>query len=890
MKKQRRAIEILPADKAYATYFPSYNKVYDGTYIKSWDEMVEKMDKPVLLNISAEDWQKIKETDKRTALELKFSAGAFDSGACPKAKDLKTGNIRPSHAEEVPRPDSYNMVVLDADGQGKKGIPEDFDKKLEEALKDYEYYAYATISSNETSKRRRIVVPLAKPATFDQREALVRYIAEKVDMASVDRASARNKQLMCLPVHTKGGDSYHYHHKGEHLDPEKWLPEGSESLLNWPRWEGEDNIQRRSNRDRKVWVEQGKWVPVPDKNRLHNAYNATYKMSDILPRYGYEPCGPGRWMRTGGALDGLKVTNDSILYSYYGNDRLTTGQDLDAFEVYIICEYGSLSEKENWAKAYADAGRDEKVKQTMLGAFDVVLPPEAESWSVMYDNTEEGIAQRCASFYPHKIRDGKWYTYKNGIYTRSKTSALITDALQMVRIASALSPEDETLRDMIGKRTVGANIVQIWESIAMQNIIPDDEWENKPWYLNFTDCTIDLKAWCEGKPFIREHNPDDLLTESTGYSWKEVENLNPEAMDEVIRGLETYIPDPDLRAYMQRALGRALTATAATEDRCFWLMGPDGGNGKTTMLYAIRGALGSYYYNIDGKYLYYSANDTSDPEGPSPKKAGMRDKRFVNFSEYNEVRTLDPEKYKSFCSAGILSGRRLNEDNINFRAKCCCYIDSNGMPGLLKRENAILRRTRVIPFYQRLDGDGSVKDRWSTDREIHTAMLAWLMLGLKDWYSRGCKVDGKLDEDATIPADVVVETKNWINSFEDPRDFFEDYYIVTHDKKDYLIPEDCYSAYLSQVYDKGATQHAFRQAEARWLREHGINEKAKRQVQSDGLRRMCYIGVRLYTERDNRVKRPYSPIKLAKEPEQEYTKPKVEEVSVFTEEDLTATL
>lgn len=855
------AIEILSADEnAYATVFPAYNKVYDGCYLKSWEDVLQRLEKPVLLDINVEEYKKLKEKDAKTALTLKFKAGGYDAGPCPLVKSLKDGSVKPCRASGVPKPNKYSFIVLDADGPKDGVLDNDFDNKLNNLLKKYTYYSHATISSTKEKKKRRILIPLQKPCTADEREAVIRFIANEVGIDNVDKASTHTKQLMCFPVHVKDGDNYHYYNDVNNLmDAVEWLNNNYPDWRNvetQPKWPNETKVKTNkiSNKTKDIAVESGVWCPVYDKNKIHNAYNNTYRISDVLTKSGkYKQESATRWSHTyDDSINGIQVTNDAILFSHYGTDVLSVGSVLDAYETAIILTYGSL-EKENWQRMLVEASNDNNVRKTMVNSVVNELPPDAETWQVLYDSTEEGIAKRCLAYFPHKVRNGKWWRYSNGIYTQVSDAAMLPDVLQMLRIASALQPDDENINYMVGRKTSAHNILNLWFGYASQQEVHSELWENHAWYLHFTDCVVDLEAWCKGENYKLKHSPDMLLTQSVGYAWQDVENVDSKAMNEVITNLETYLPDEQLRDYFQRAVGRALTATACTEDKCIWMLsakfGVDGGNGKSTILAAIQGALGgedntSYYYNMKGKYLYYSSKDR-DAESPSPELSSMRDRRFVNFTEYNGIRTLDSEKYKNYTSAGFINARRLHSNADNFRAKCCCYIDCNGMPGLQKKENAILRRTRVVPFEAELDGDRSIKNRWLTDHNIHVAMLCWLMLGLKSWYDNGQKLDGKIDRDETIPQQVFFQTMSWINSFDSPMDFFDDFYEVTNNDDDYLIGEDCYKTYAEQVYDKGATAHAFRREEEQWLRAHGITRKAKRPVNDYGLRRMCYIGVRL---------------------------------------------
>lgn len=869
-----RAIEVLKPEPAFATMFPSYNKQHEGTYLKDWNALRERLEKPVKIDMSASDWQKLKTADGKKALAYKFKNGGYIAGACPLVRNIENGDVRPSAEKGVEKPSEYNAIVIDADGpkdeRGKAiGISDDFEQKLAEALDGVEYVLHATISSNKEAKRRRIVVPVAVPVTADVREAFVRYLGAKVGIENIDPACVRGKQLACFPVYID--DDYYVHNEGKMLNVAEWLPSGWENVDSWPQWPGVKPKKQRhiASGGRKVYEETGEWKPVFDKNKIHNAFNKTYRISDVLRKSGkYEQTDNCRWSHLyDAAKDGIKVTNDAILYSYYGNDILSVDGDLDAFETALVLFHGPLDDKKAWSAMYADAMADEAVKKTLLAEVAPDLPEDAETWSQLYDSTEEGIAQRCVSMFPHKTRHGKWMKYTNGIYKEVKPEAILPDVLRVVRIASALQPEDAEISAMLGKKNSAQNIMTIWHGMLAENELPEEAWENKPWLMHFTDFTINLKAYCEGQDFKLEHSPENMLTQTTSYPWSDVENIDPNNFAYVLESIKTYLPEDDLREYFQRSMGRALVGgIACAEDKCVWMLsasaGRDGGNGKSTLLYGVRGAMGgvgdtSYFYKIPGRYLYYSSNDR-DAEAPTSVLAGMRDKRFVQFDEYDGIRTLDTEKYKTFTSAGFLTARKMRENASEFQAKCCVFLDTNGMPGLQRREYAILRRSRVVPFRAKLQGAETIKAQWTHNHDIHVAVMAWLLLGLKNWYDNGCKLDGGIDDKA-IPEETYTETLSWWKSFESPEDFFDDYYVITNNDKDYILPDECYDAYNAQVYDRGATMHAFKQAESRWLREHGLGTKKKRPGR-DGVRRMYYVGVRLNDGKEV-TKRPYAEIK-----------------------------
>lgn len=853
--------EVLEAGNGYATLYPSYNAVNDGIYIKDWKEMLVKLENPMNLDLTITDFIKLKESDDgKKALAVKFKNGGYECGASPLVKDLKTGDIKPSRASGVPRINKYNLVVIDADGEKGSTLPNDFDDKVKDVLGDYEYYVHSTISSTNNAHRRRIIIPLANPITADIREATVRYLASAFgDINNVDKASKNGKQMMCFPVHCSGGEIYKYHNEGKIFNPLEWLPAGWEDVQNQPKWKNEKEIKctKRSASGKLLDKESGEWIPVFDKNRLHNAFNKTYRISNVLKESGkYVQESTTRFSHTyDNARNGIQVTNDSWLYSHYGSDILSTGTPLDAYETAIILRYGSL-DKDNWKKMLSDVMHDEDVKKTLLNGLDVDIPDDAESWNTLYDlSTEEGIAQVCCNhLFPHKIRNGKWFRYSDGIYKEVKDISMVQDVLKAIRLCSSLNPDNETLAGMVGKAYTARNILSIWKSLAT-NVEPNGElWENHPNWLVFSDCIVDLDKFAIGDASFKiPFSPDYLLTQTCGYPFADVENVNPASLEKFLNAVETYLPDEDVRNYFHIAVGRSLNAVSASEDKCIWMLSAatnkDGGNGKSTLLGIIKNALGgdsesSYYYEIPGKYLYYNMHESGSAEAPSPILCGCRDRRFVNFYEYDGEKMLDGEKYKNYTSAGYIRARKLNSDGDSFRARFCAYIDCNSLAKLRRKENAILRRTRVIPFDAELKAKGKIKDEFLSDYNLKIACMYWLLIGYKLYFANNMQLDSSV-KDESIPKPVYTAIMEWYDSFDSPNDFFDERYIIDGKEDSYLVFEECFKEYSEQIFYRGATASSFRQAEARWLREHNLGNRVKKYIPKLGVRRNVYVGVYL---------------------------------------------
>jgi putative DNA primase/helicase len=103
----------------------------------------------------------------------------------------------------------------------------------------------------------------------------------------------------------------------------------------------------------------------------------------------------------------------------------------------------------------------------------------------------------------------------------------------------------------------------------------------QPTLLNCVNGTLDLETFD-----LRPHDPSDRLTKKTAA------NYDPAAKAPTWEtNMERFIPDPEVRAYLQRCAGQALFGHRSEE--LLYLYG-HGANFKSTFLRGLRAALGDY--------------------------------------------------------------------------------------------------------------------------------------------------------------------------------------------------------------------------------------------------------------------------------------------------------
>src|SRR4029453_11265651 len=142
--------------------------------------------------------------------------------------------------------------------------------------------------------------------------------------------------------------------------------------------------------------------------------------------------------------------------------------------------------------------------------------------------------------------------------------------------------------------------------------IKPDELDADPWLLNCPNGTLELRTG-----HLRPHRREDLITKTTAAPYDQ--NARHPVFDAC---LERVLPDEPVRAFVQRATGYALTASTR-EEKLFIAHGPTAG-GKSTILTALRRAMGDYATTADAQTFMERRVDGGAPRDDLVKLIGRR--------------------------------------------------------------------------------------------------------------------------------------------------------------------------------------------------------------------------------------------------------------------------
>ncbi|HKY49987.1 MAG TPA: phage/plasmid primase, P4 family [Candidatus Limnocylindria bacterium] len=294
-----------------------------------------------------------------------------------------------------------------------------------------------------------------------------------------------------------------------------------------------------------------------------------------------------------------------------------------------------------------------------------------------------------------------------------------------------------------------------------------------PWCLVVENGELDLRT---GE--LRPHRRETLATKLAPVAWDA--HATCPRFDQFLR--ETLL-DQELVLYLLRFLGYALTGTIRDHALGLW-HGPQGANGKSTLLGLLSSLLGDYAHTMDARTLLSSR--AKDSDAPSPGTAALRGVRLAVAEEVDEGRRWDEALVKRLTGGNRIRTRDLYAKQIEFAPTHKLIVAVNARPRVLGQGDAFWRRVQVVPwvvsFKGREDtelGEKLARERSGILRLLVLGCLSWQRIGLApplvvqahgDEYRRSQDVVGAFVREALAPGsgvspgDVYARYRFWSSS------------------------------------------------------------------------------------------------------------------------------
>ena len=284
----------------------------------TWSELVSKLAEPTVTNETAAEYAKMSKADQGR----KKDVGGFVGGYIPGNGRRIRGAVKERY-----------LITLDADNPG-----EDFIVDLDMELGGMEYVLYSTHSHTADNPRYRVIIPVDRPMTPDEYQAVSRQIADNIGIEFFDPSTHQAERLMYWPSHPKDVEYVYQHSEGSLVSVDTYLStyrDWRDTSL-WPTSEKESQIRLDAAK------KQGN--PL-EKKGLIGAFCRSYSITEAIHKFlpeVYEPTAvEDRYTYVAGSsVGGLVIyDNDTFAYSNHATDPIS-GKLVNAFDLVRIHLFG----------------------------------------------------------------------------------------------------------------------------------------------------------------------------------------------------------------------------------------------------------------------------------------------------------------------------------------------------------------------------------------------------------------------------------------------------------------------------------------------------------------------------------------------------------------------
>jgi len=198
--------------------------------------------------------------------------------------------------------------------------------------------------------------------------------------------------------------------------------------------------------------------------------------------------------------------------------------------------------------------------------------------------------------------------------------------------------------------------------------------------------------------------------------------------------LARWQPDPEMREYLQRAVG--YMATGFTHEQAFWIFQGKGRDGKSTMVGALRELLGGYADVADVRtFLDVSQRGGADASPDLARLAG--DCRMISVAEPPRGAKLAEAMIKSFTGGAPILARRLRQDLFSFMPRPKVFMECNSRPVIKGDDEGIWRRIHLVMFEHQVAPGEVDRELGRKLRAEYSGILNWIIEGVAGWLDRG---------------------------------------------------------------------------------------------------------------------------------------------------------
>jgi putative DNA primase/helicase len=320
---------------------------------------------------------------------------------------------------------------------------------------------------------------------------------------------------------------------------------------------------------------------------------------------------------------------------------------------------------------------------------------------------------------------GGWHEWE-GTYWRAcgeeivveTVSRWIKDLLKTAVDGGATADRQRALVGLQSRARI-ANIVALTRGIDGIVTRPED-FDADPWLLNCGNGVVDLT-----RGELLDHDPTLLMRHKTAV------NYLPDARHNDWATALGAFADKQTEDWAQVYLGTGCVGLTPREDVLPFWHGL-GSNGKSTIVGAVKAALGSY-----GRMVLPTLLGGRREEHPT-QVMDLLGLRFGVIEELNDGHRLDVAAVKRIQGTETITARKMRQDSVEFTPSHTLIVTTNYRPIVPDTDHGTWRRLLMVPFPHEFGRqrhkDPGLRTRLQNEREQQEAVLAWLVEGAIRWY------------------------------------------------------------------------------------------------------------------------------------------------------------
>lgn len=445
---------------------------------------------------------------------------------------------------------------------------------------------------------------------------------------------------------------------------------------------------------------------------------------------------------------------------------------------------------------------------------------------------ELGDAEIFADMYRDKVvydhNEGLWYVFDEHTWKVDNKSSITKMVDGVAKVYEQEIARLNIFSDEHAYKFWRARINHLRRQSGIHNVLNlaksyvplEDEWDDQPMLLACPNGVINLE-----KGELRDGQPQDYLRTAipTEYNKDAVAPRFKQFLDEIFDG------DTEIIEFVQRLFGYAITGHSI-EHVLPIFYGPEGRNGKDTLLETIHNVLGGDVVAPLSKEVLLSGHQ--NPGVAAPFLYELIGKRLVYADETSEGARFDEGQIKQITGGAPFPAKKLYQQPTTVYPKYLIVIMTNSKPKVDADDPAMWERLFVVSFTQRFVEKPKYNNEHKVDKYLKSKLkseasgiLNWLIAGCLEWQKRG-----SLD----IPESVRLETEDYKDEQAGLDTFIESECVLDNNER--ILVSDFYTSF-SEFADVRQSRK-FQSAVTRKMAARGFGKKRF----GEGY---CFCGLRL---------------------------------------------